>query len=147
MIGCCLDISPRPHKYRCVISLFYALKVDEMSSLFYFLFWAGLIFLMMRFGCGAHVMGHKSKHKHSKGGPPAASENSNDMVWVAPPRDIDPVCGTQVNTKTAKSSVYNGSVYYLCSRECREIFEANPKEYLSVENLKIQAPETEAKHA
>ena len=113
MIGCRLDISPRLHKYRCVRSLIYALKVDEMSSLFYFLFW----------------------------------ENSNDMVWVAPPRDIDPVCGTQVNTKAAKSSVYNGSVYYLCSRECREIFEANPKEYLSSENLKIQAPETEAKHA
>lgn len=25
----------------------------------YFLVWAALIFLMMRYGCGAHVMGHR----------------------------------------------------------------------------------------
>ncbi|MCK9994604.1 MAG: hypothetical protein Dbin4_03124 [Alphaproteobacteria bacterium] len=29
-----------------------------MNSLLYFALWAGLIFVMMRFGCGAHIMGH-----------------------------------------------------------------------------------------
>ena len=29
-----------------------------MQSLLYFLLLAGLFFAMMRFGCGAHVMGH-----------------------------------------------------------------------------------------
>ena len=35
-----------------------------MSSIVYFLLWAGLIFLMMRFGCGAHVMGHRGHGGH-----------------------------------------------------------------------------------
>lgn len=29
-----------------------------MEALVYFVVWGALIFLMMRFGCGAHVMGH-----------------------------------------------------------------------------------------
>lgn len=29
-----------------------------MHTLMYFLIWGALIFVMMRFGCGAHVMGH-----------------------------------------------------------------------------------------
>ncbi|MCF8467919.1 MAG: YHS domain-containing protein [Sneathiella sp.] len=118
-----------------------------MSSLFYFLFWAGLIFLMMRFGCGAHVMGHKSKHKHSEDEQISPSGKSQEMLWVAPARDIDPVCGTQVNTKNAKSTVHNGSVYYLCSRECREIFEADPEAYLGVEKSKLLSSGPETTHA
>ena len=35
-----------------------------MEALLYFVFWAGLVFLMMRLGCGAHVMGHG--HGHGK---------------------------------------------------------------------------------
>ena len=39
-----------------------------MSALSYFLIWAVIIFLMMRFGCGAHVMGHgHGKIKHGGG--------------------------------------------------------------------------------
>ncbi len=36
-----------------------------MNSLIYFLIWGGLFFLMMRFGCGAHVMGHGHGHSPS----------------------------------------------------------------------------------
>ena len=42
-----------------------------MEALLYFALWAGFIFLMMRFGCGAHIMGHghgdgrtRAKSKH-----------------------------------------------------------------------------------
>lgn len=29
-----------------------------METLLYFILWGGLLFLLMRFGCGAHMMGH-----------------------------------------------------------------------------------------
>jgi len=41
-----------------------------MSELVYFMLWAGIIFLMIRFGCGAHEMGHsRGKTKHGEGHP------------------------------------------------------------------------------
>lgn len=39
-----------------------------MRTLVYFLTWGALIFLMMRFGCGAHVMGHGQRHSPSSSG-------------------------------------------------------------------------------
>ena len=36
----------------------------QLSNVLYFLLWAGLFFVMMRFGCGAHMMGHS----HHQGG-------------------------------------------------------------------------------
>ena len=36
-----------------------------METLVYFLICGALIFFMMRFGCGAHVMGHGHGHHHS----------------------------------------------------------------------------------
>ena len=78
-----------------------------MESIIYFLFWAGLIFIMMRFGCGSHVMGH-GKSGASRGEPSGS-----------------------VQPRTAKSAVHDGHVYYFCSRECRERFEAAPDSYLA----------------
>lgn len=92
-----------------------------MSALLWFIVWAVLIFLMMRFGCGAHVMGHRrGGTRHGKIG---------YMRWVPPETDTDPVCGKTVSTASAKSSVFGGFVYYFCSRECRELFEAAPRLY------------------
>ena len=99
-----------------------------MEALLYFALWAGLFFLMMRFGCGAHVMGHGQQH----GGTPADSEKGGtpNVKWLPPAMDVDPVCGKTVQTAGAKSAVYDGTVYYFCSRDCREIFEAAPEQYL-----------------
>ena len=44
--------------------------------------------------------------------------------------DVDPVCGKTVRTDRAKPSVFAGTVYYFCSRECRERFEAAPELYV-----------------
>lgn len=99
-----------------------------MEALLYFAFWAGLIFLMMRFGCGAHVMGHgrDSRNAHRSAG----SETGRELRWTAPESDVDPVCGKTVATDKAKLSVFDGTVYYFCSRECRELFEAAPDLYV-----------------
>ena len=92
-------------------------------------------------------MGHRSKHSKSDEPKESNKKISHEMVWVAPPEDVDPVCATKVNTKTAKSSVHNGTVYYLCSRECREIFEANPEAYIIEETGKVSDTLKEITHA
>jgi len=55
-----------------------------METILYFLFWAGLIFIMMRFGCGAHVMGH-GKSGTTRDGPGSAATG---VRWTAPETDI-----------------------------------------------------------
>jgi YHS domain-containing protein len=99
-----------------------------METLLYFALWAGLIFLMMRFGCGAHVMGHGHDQHDGRGkGTPSDRER---LRWVPPETDVDPVCGKTVHTDKAKSVVHDGTVYYFCSSECRDRFEAAPQLYV-----------------
>jgi len=44
---------------------------------------------------------------------------------------IDPVCGMQVDERTAAgSSVFEGSNYYFCSPGCKKKFDANPSAYV-----------------
>lgn len=93
-----------------------------MSGLLWFAIWGAVIFLMFRFGCGAHVMGRADDPKETTG--------PDKTVWVPPETDTDPVCEKTVKTADARSSVFDGHVYYFCSRECREIFEAAPDTYL-----------------
>jgi YHS domain-containing protein len=97
-----------------------------MSTLLYFLFWGALFFLMMRFGCGAHIMGHgHGQHEAQGEGAGAAPPR-----WVPPETDIDPVCRKSVRTDSARSAVYRGTVYYFCSAEHRDAFEAAPERYV-----------------
>ena len=96
-----------------------------MEALLYFILWAAIFFLMMRFGCGAHIMGHGHGSKASR---PHA--RSSELRWIPSEKDRDPVCGKTVTTATDKPSVHDGIVYYFCSRECREQFEAAPHIYV-----------------
>ena len=94
------------------------------QAVLYFLFWAGLFALMMRFGCGSHVMGHGHGH---------GSEDHSDSEHggsTAAGQAIDPVCGKTVSTGEGKSAVYAGRPYYFCSSACREKFEADPDRYV-----------------
>ena len=101
-----------------------------MEAIIYFAIWAGLFFLMMRFGCGAHVMGG-NHGKHSEKGRGARPGDAASLRWIPPITDTDPVCGKTVRTETSKSAVHDGSVFYFCSRDCRERFEAAPGSYLA----------------
>jgi YHS domain-containing protein len=98
-----------------------------METLLWFALWAGLIFLMMRFGCGAQVMGH-GHGQHDGKDTPSGRER---LCWVPPETDVDPVCGKTVHTDNAKSVVHHGTVYYFCSNNCRDRFEAAPQLYVS----------------
>ncbi len=86
-----------------------------MNELLYFMLLAGIVFLMMRFGCGAHMMGH-GKAKHSEGAPKEQA-GTEELRWAPP-------------------SVHDGQVYYFCSRDCRERFEAAPAQYLVIDDTK-----------
>ena len=89
-----------------------------MTSIWYFALWALLLFVLMRFGCGAHVMGDGSGHTRHGG------------ARDAPEKATDPVCGMSVEPKTAKTSVYDQRIYYFCSTDCRDKFESAPNTYL-----------------
>ncbi len=42
----------------------------------------------------------------------------------------DPVCGMQVDEKTAAAkSVYQGTTYYFCSSSCKASFEKTPGKF------------------
>ena len=61
-----------------------------MQTLMYFLFWGTFIFLMMRFGCGAHVMGHRhSRHDRSR--------NPDGSVKASPPSSTEGVANSPKN--------------------------------------------------
>lgn len=90
-----------------------------METLLYFLLAGALVFVMMRFGCGAHVGGHGHGRRH---------EPAGDRL-TPPAQDVDPVCGMTVATATAKSVLYQGRAYFFCSPACRDQFEAAPEKF------------------
>ena len=113
-----------------------------MESLIYFLLWAVLIVAMMRFGCGAHILGHRHGKSHA---PRGSNGGEGRLRWDAPPTARDPVCAMTVATDRARSAVYDGDVYYFCSSECRDKFEAAPQSFIG--SKAGSAPESEHHHA
>ncbi len=89
-----------------------------MDGLFSLLLFAGLFFLMMRFGCGAHVMHGGHGHDHSA---PGAMDGNG----------VDPVCGMQVPANKGYTKVHRGTLFHFCSRSCLDKFEADPEQYIS----------------
>ena len=98
----------------------------ELQNVLYLLFAAGLFFMMMRFGCGSHVMGHG--HPHGEAGSGDGHGTGSGPQTVAD-KVTDPVCGMPVQTASAKTAAYAGTVYYFCSQDCRAKFEAAPSSY------------------
>ena len=88
-----------------------------MEGLLSFLLFGGLFFLMMRYGCGAH-MAHGG-HGHSGHG------NTGSDV-----KHTDPVCGMEVDVSRGYGKMHEGTLYRFCSRDCLDRFESNPDEFL-----------------
>lgn len=88
-----------------------------MEGLLSFLVFGGLFFLMMRYGCGAHMVhgGHGGHGSHG-----ADKETKH----------IDPVCGMDVDVMQGYGKMYEGQLYRFCSRNCLDKFEAAPEKYL-----------------
>jgi YHS domain-containing protein len=96
----------------------------------------GLIFLLLftlflGFVSGWRYATHKSPKSLMAKKRFGFAQESDIPRWVPPENDLDCVCSEVIRTASAKSSVYDGWVYYFCSRECRERFETAPWTYLA----------------
>ena len=85
-----------------------------MDRVISFLLFAGFFYLMMRFGCGSHMVhGH---HRQGHGQEAGSSQK-------------DPVCGMDVEAGRGYSEVFGGHQYRFCSRKCLDKFDANPQQF------------------
>ena len=114
-----------------------------MQALLYFLLWGAFFFVMMRFGCGAHVMGHGHGHAGKKTQP--LSLPGGDRA-SQPSKATDPVCGMVIDTAGARTALYGGEVYYFCSQSCREKFESSSQSYLTRDGKPAQKMEIDHEH-
>ena len=81
-----------------------------------FLIFAGLFYLMMRFGCGSHMIhghGHAENHSHN--------DDKNN---------IDPVCGMDIDPEKGYGKMHAGHLYRFCSHKCLDKFESEPEKYI-----------------
>jgi YHS domain-containing protein len=113
-----------------------------METVLYFLLFGAVIFFMMRFGCGSHVAGHGHGHGRSRR-QGSEGRSTGGARWTPPEKDTDPVCGMTVATAGARSAVHDGNVYYFCSADCRDKFEAAPGTYVKAGSASSQSREHE----
>lgn len=83
-----------------------------MDGLLSLLIFAGLFYLMMRFGCGAHMV--HGRHGHG---------DETDL------KHVDPVCGIEVAPEEGYGKMHDGQLFRFCSRACLDKFEAEPEAY------------------
>ena len=95
------------------------MDTESIRPLLSILIWGALFFFMMRFGCGAHMMGgHGHEHQGGHG-------DTEGQIK-------DPVCGMTVDRgKSTAASGYRGKTYHFCSVTCRDKFEQAPEKYLA----------------
>lgn len=88
-----------------------------MDRIVSFLLFAALFYLMMRFGCGSHMV-HGHHHETRKGTGPGGGSSSKD-----------PVCGMEVEAGRGYAEVFAGREYRFCSRRCLDKFDASPEQF------------------
>ena len=87
-----------------------------MQGFFSLLLFAGFFYLMMRFGCGAHMIHGHGGHASQGHGTPEGSTK-------------DPVCGMDVAPSAGYSEMHQGRQYRFCSRKCLDQFDSEPQRY------------------
>ncbi len=100
-----------------------------MSGLLSFLLFAALFFVMMRFGCGAHV-GHGGHGGHAARRDGKSDQTVTPSAHHALEAGVDPVCGMKVEPGAGYASVYQNQTMRFCSRDCLDTFESQPQRYL-----------------
>ncbi|MGR9099158.1 MAG: YHS domain-containing protein [Gammaproteobacteria bacterium] len=82
-----------------------------MEQLLSFLFFAAVFYLMMRYGCGAHLI--DGRHDRTS---------------------IDPVCGMEVKPDKGYGKMHHGREYRFCSRNCLIKFDDDPERFLNAKD-------------
>lgn len=91
-----------------------------MDGLVTLLIFVVFVYLMMRFGCGAHLI-HGKQCNHS----PKHLKNEKEQR-------IDPVCGKSVDATQGYAKLHGDDTHWFCSRACLDEFEAHPSQYASM---------------
>ena len=94
-----------------------------MQGLVSLLLFAAFFYLMMRFGCGAHMV-HGDHGGHASHG----ADVGDGMVGSTAK---DPVCGMAVQSGEGYAKMNQGRQFRFCSRRCLDQFEAEPQRYAS----------------
>ena len=92
-----------------------------MEGLLSLLLFAALFYVMMRFGCGAHMV-------HGHGGHAGRGHEERERTPDSG-ASTDPVCGMAVGADQGYAKVHEGRQYRFCSRVCLDKFEASPESY------------------
>lgn len=101
------------------------MDAESLKSLAWLAVWGGLFYVMMRYGCGTHMMGGHIKHRDT-------GATAGDGVK-------DPVCGMTVDPNHAKAAaVHDGRTYFFCSTSCREKFEQAPTKFVTTKPQEVQ---------
>ena len=95
-----------------------------MEGLGTLLIYALLFYLMMRFGCGAHMI-----HGHGNHG------GRKDEGVTG--KFIDPVCGKEVEPDKGYGVMHEGNLYRFCSRHCLDQFDSQPALFIRKHNKEI----------
>lgn len=90
-----------------------------MDRLVSFLLFAAFFYLMMRFGCGAHMV-HGSHKDHEHEGHSSAGQDTPAK---------DPVCGMMVLHGQGYTEMHQGHELHFCSKQCLDKFDAQPQSY------------------
>ncbi len=100
-----------------------------MSGLLTLLLFTALFFLMMRFGCGAHMAHGHRNHGGHEGRDHDGSREMYSSHGMAESGSKDPVCGMNVEADQGYSELYEGRRYRFCSRKCLDTFDTEPQRY------------------
>lgn len=85
------------------------------------LLFGALFYVLMRYGCGAHMVhGSQGAHQAGRGVSAVAGDSGND-----------PVCGMTVEPGHGYAENREGREYHFCSRKCLDKFDAEPQHYIS----------------
>ncbi len=101
-----------------------------MESVLWFLIIGIVFFLMMRFGCGAHMGG--MGHGGCGGGPGGHEGHMGHGEEPSTSEKVkDPVCGMEIDKGQAYAMIRRGGKeIYFCSENCQNKFNSEPKKYL-----------------
>jgi YHS domain-containing protein len=106
-----------------------------MGSLISLLLFVGFFYLMMKYGCGAHVhgggCGHSGHQQHK-------TDEQTPSQSIAPLRTVtrDPACGMDIEISRASYSVeYGPKTYYFCSKDCLIKFRERPEYFAEIERM------------
>jgi YHS domain-containing protein len=91
-----------------------------MRGLLPLLLYAGFFYLMMRFGCGAHMVHGHGGHGEGHGGHEGQAGSAKN-----------PVCGMPVEPGQDYTKNHEGHELHFCSKKCLDKFDAEPQRYLA----------------